>query len=30
MWLAEKGIFGQFEVCYYVSIHDQENGMSEM
>ena len=30
IWLGEKGIIGQFEVYYYVSIHDQGNGMSDM
>lgn len=30
IWLAEKGIFGQFEVRCYVSVHDPENGMTEM
>jgi hypothetical protein len=28
-WLAEMGISGSIEVCCYVGIRDQENGMSE-
>jgi hypothetical protein len=30
IWLPEKGMFGQFEVHCYVSIHDQGKGISEM